>query len=103
MRYKIDVQKNGPINSAEPQGRGCGAAVLGHKEKSPVGGGVSEHGPFPPAQFLKPLAINLTPTSITVGPVTRGGKIFLRSLGGIKERAISKSAQTHPVPRIAPG
>lgn len=100
--YKIIVQKNEPINSAEPQGRACGPAVLGHKEYGPVLG-IAAHGPFPPAQFLKPDAINLTPTSITVGPVTSGGKIFLRSLGGIKERAISKSAQTHPVPRIAPG
>jgi len=31
-RCKIIVQKNEPINSAEPQGRACGLAVLGHKE-----------------------------------------------------------------------
>lgn len=40
--------------------------------------------------------------SMTVGPVTRGGKIFLSSLGDVKDMRISRRAQTMAVPMIAP-
>jgi hypothetical protein len=43
-----------------------------------------------------------TPINITVGPVTRGGKILRRTGGGRKESKISTRAHTHAVPRIAP-
>lgn len=43
-----------------------------------------------------------TPMSMTVGPVTIGGKSFLSVFGGMKESAISRRAQVAAVPMIAP-
>jgi hypothetical protein len=40
--------------------------------------------------------------SNTTGPVTRGGNAFFKAFGGMKLNPISRSAQTHAVPRIAP-
>lgn len=40
--------------------------------------------------------------SMTVGPVTRGGKILFNRRGDVNDMAISRSAQQAPVPRIAP-
>ena len=57
---------------------------------------------LPPAQFWKPVRMSFTPMSMTVGPVTSGGKIFLSSRGEVKDMAISRSAQQAPVPRMAP-
>ena len=58
--------------------------------------------PLPPAQFWKPDLIRLIPMSATVGPVTSGGKIFLRILGLVNDIPISSNAQRDAVPRIAP-
>ena len=63
-----------PINSALPQGNGCGASTEGHNLNGPVSGRV-EHSPVPPAQFENPDVIRFTPMSSTVGPVTSGGNI----------------------------
>lgn len=38
-----------PMNSGEPHGSGCGAAVLGHMENIPDVG-MAAQAPFPPAQ-----------------------------------------------------
>jgi hypothetical protein len=46
--------------------------------------------------------MSLIPISMTVGPVTSGGNMRFRSLGGQKLIKISMSAQQHCVPRIAP-
>lgn len=51
---------------------------------------------------MKPVSIRLTPISITVGPVTIGGKIFCRTFGGKKARPISRKAQQAAVPSKAP-
>ena len=40
--------------------------------------------------------------SMTVGPVTSGGKMRLRIAGLVKERPISSKAQRQAVPRRAP-
>lgn len=40
--------------------------------------------------------------SMTVGPVTRGGKMRFKILGEVNDMRISRSAQTHAVPMIAP-
>src|SRR5579859_3421398 len=53
-------------------------------------------------RFVYPVPIKLTPIKRTTGPVTRGGNAFLRAFGGMKLNPISRSAQTHAVPRIAP-
>lgn len=89
------------MNSAEPHGSGCGAAVSGHIEKGPVSG-IPAQGPFPPAQFWNPEAINCTPMSMTVGPVTIGGKTVWSHFGGMNDNPISRKAQTIAVPMIAP-
>ncbi|KAH0357933.1 Xanthine/uracil permease, partial [Aureobasidium melanogenum] len=62
----------------------------------------SEQLPLPPAQSWKPELINDTPISITVGPVTMGGKIFFKIFGGVKLIRISRRAQTHEVAISAP-
>lgn len=85
------------MNSGDPQGSGCGALIVGHIEKRPVAG-LLEQGPLPPAQFLNPLEMSLTPMSKTVGPVTIGGKIRFKILGDIKESPISRRAHKQQVP-----
>src|SRR5258708_2416548 len=69
------------MNCALPQAAAFGALLLGQSWKSPVSGRV-EQVPEPPAQLLKPDWIRLIPINMTVGPVTRGGKIFLSILAG---------------------
>lgn len=95
------TRKPRPINSALPQGSGCGAALEGQSWKGPSAGW-DIHGPEPPAQFVRAEAMSLTPMSMTVGPVTSGGNSFFSTLVGIKLNAISKRAQSVVVPRIAP-
>jgi hypothetical protein len=46
--------------------------------------------------------MRLTPIKSTTGPVTKGGNAFFNAFGGMKLNPISRSAQTHAVPRIAP-
>lgn len=75
--------------------------ISGHIEKSPVSG-ILAQGPFPPAQSWKPEAINCTPISITVGPVTIGGNTSWSHFGGMNDSPISRKAQTIAVPMIAP-
>lgn len=97
LSHRMIVRKTenpSPINSADPQGKACGASLLG---QSIVVGNL-EHSPLPPAQFLKPLPMSFTPISMTVGPVTIGGKIRWRMRGGTNERPISRRAQRHDVP-----
>lgn len=64
--------------------------------------GREEHSPDPPAQLSKPVWMRWTPMSMTVGPVTMGGKIRCRAFGGRKEINISVKAQTAQVPSKAP-
>ncbi len=90
-----------PRYSAEPHGRACGAVMSGHSAKN-SSGLASAQRPEPPAQFLKPEEIRLMPISMTVGPVTMGGKMRSMTLGGMKEMRISSSEQTAEVPRRAP-
>lgn len=85
------------MNSADPHGKACGAVISGHSLKNPDSG-LAAQSPLPPAQPLNPLEISLTPMSMTVGPVTIGGKIRFKTFGGVKERAISRRAQRHEVP-----
>lgn len=89
-------RKPSPMNSAEPQGRGLGALILGQSAKRPVAGLLWQV-PEPPAQFRKPDSplwqdhisspiyvknacddtdtyIKLAPMSRTTRPVTAGGK-----------------------------
>lgn len=75
--------------------------MVGQSWKMPVVGRETQE-PLPPAQFWKPDSIRLTPISMTVGPVTRGGKIFFRIRGGVKDMRISRRAQTQAVPMMAP-
>lgn len=93
IRMETNTRKPSPINSALPQGMARGAVAEGH---NPV-----VH-PDPPAQSLNPLLIRLIPISITVGPVTMGGKIFCSVLGGTKARRTSIKAQQAEVPSRAP-
>lgn len=58
--------------------------------------------PLPPAQFSKPLSMRLMPMSMTVGPVTMGGKTRSIVLGGMKAISTSISAHTAAVPMRAP-
>jgi len=75
--------------------------MLGHSAKSPDSGR-DWQSPEPPAQFWSPVSMRWTPMSRTVGPVTRGGKTFLRIRGLVKDMPISSNAHTAQVPRIAP-
>lgn len=101
MMMVTKTRKPRPMNSALPQGRGRGALMLGQRAKRPVSGRAAQP-PEPPAQLLKPDAMSLMPMSMTVGPVTSGGKIRLRAFGGQKLIRISIRAQQHCVPNIAP-
>jgi len=85
------------MNSADPQGNGCGALIVGHMAKIPSTGLLAQR-PLPPAQFLNPVAMSFTPMSNTVGPVTMGGKIFLSNFAGKKERPISSNEHNMEVP-----
>src|SRR4051794_5102560 len=87
------TEKPRPRNSALPQGRAWGASMLGHRAKKSLGS-VLEKGPEPPAQLLNPVSTRWTPMSMTVGPVTIGGKILSIVLGGMKEMRISTREQT---------
>ena len=60
------------------------------------------HGPAPPAQPVKPDSTRLMPISMTVGPVTMGGKILSMIFGGKNEMKISTTAQIAAVPMRAP-
>ncbi len=60
------------------------------------------HNPAPPAQFCMPDWIRDTPINMTVGPVTKGGKMRSMILVGMKEMRISSSAHTAEVPIMAP-
>ena len=75
--------------------------MSGQSIKNPSVGRV-EHRPDPPAQLLKPVWMRCTPISMTVGPVTMGGKIRCRAFGGRKEIKISVRAHTAQVPINAP-
>ena len=76
--------------------------ISGHFAKNAVGVAALQS-PAPPAQFLKPEApIRSTPIKSTVGPVTIGGKILCKALGGMKERAISTREHKAAVPTSAP-
>ena len=101
MMMVMKTLKPRPMYSADPQGRACGAPILGHTAKGPDSGR-SAQAPLPPAQFLKPDSMSLIPMRATVGPVTRGGKRRFRSLGLMNERPISSKAQSVPVPIRAP-
>ena len=101
MMMVMKTEKPRPMNSALPHGRGLGALMLGHSWKRPEVG-IDLQSPEPPAQFWKPDCTSLTPMSMTVGPVTRGGKIFLRMRGLVKAMKTSRRAQQAAVPRIAP-
>jgi hypothetical protein len=90
-----------PMYCADPHGRAWTAVILGHLAKNSVGF-KSEQGPDPPAHPLKPEPMSSTPMSMTVGPVTIGGKIFCKTFGGRKESAISTSEQHAAVPKRAP-
>ena len=83
-------------------------------------GSAAEHRPEPPNQFWNPDLIRAMPINMTVGPgpsrqrrvsctitssyspVTIGGKMRSMTLGGRKERRISRKAQTEAVPMMAP-
>lgn len=75
--------------------------MFGQSAKKPLVGRVLQL-PLPPAQFWKPDLIKLTPISITVGPVTSGGKIFFSTRGGMKDIKISSRAATIAVAMMAP-
>ncbi len=90
-----------PMNSALPHGRGCGAKFVGQFWKMPEVG-LPKQLPAPPAQSWRPDWIRETPISVTVGPVTMGGKSFFSRAGVMNERPISNNAQREAVPRIAP-
>lgn len=75
--------------------------MSGQSMKNPSAGR-EEHKPAPPAQLSKPVWMRWTPMSMTVGPVTMGGKIRCRTFGGMKEIDISVSAQMAQVPINAP-
>src|ERR1700742_1604729 len=80
--------KPNPINSALPQGSACGAPTSGHTVYMPLVGRDIQL-PEPPIQSSKPLWTKETPISITVGPVTMGGKILRSVLGGMNDKRIS--------------
>lgn len=60
------------------------------------------HDPEPPSHPSNPLWISETPISMTVGPVTIGGKTFWIILGGTKEIRTKIRAQQALVPIKAP-
>ena len=96
-----NTEKPRPINSALPQGKGCGALVVGHRAYWPDEGRDMQS-VEPPAHCSKPCWSSETPMSMTVGPVTTGGKIFLMIFGGMKERTTSIKEVTAAVPKKAP-
>ena len=75
--------------------------MLGQSMKLPSVGRLAQD-QEPPAQFDRADSIKETPIKLTVGPVTKGGKSFLRALGVMKDSPISRRAQSEAVPRIAP-
>ena len=89
-----------PRNSADPQGRGWGALMLGHSANNPSVAVIQP--PLPPIQLEKPDLMSLIPMSMTVGPVTMGGSTRSRNLAGMKETRILTRAHTAEVPRMAP-
>ena len=96
MMIVMNTAKPRPRYSGEPHGKACGALMLGHKANKPAWAPDAagfEHGPLPPIQSLKPASTRWMPMSITVGPVTMGGKTLRRTLGGRKEMRISVMAQ----------
>lgn len=101
MMIVTKTLKPNPMNCADPQGRACGALVVGHNLKIPVVGRVLQV-PELPAQFWNPDLMRFVPMSRTVGPVTSGGKIFFKYLGLVKDIPISRRAHRAAVPRIAP-
>ena len=56
----------------------------------------------PPPTYLIPAPMSEPPMSMTAVPTTTGGNSFLRYLGGIIARPISKNAATMHVPRKRP-
>jgi hypothetical protein len=89
------------MNEAEPHGIALGAKMVGHSAKVPFAGRDKQL-PAPPAQSSKPELTRLTPISMTVGPVIKGGKSFFKDLGGVKDMSISMSEQVNEVPIMAP-
>ena len=74
---------------------------MGQRLYNPVSGR-AEQLPDPPAHPSNPEVINEIPMSMTVGPVTSGGKTFFKILGEVKDMRTSRRAQTHAVPIMAP-
>ena len=58
--------------------------------------------PDPPAQSWNPLSIRAMPMSMTVGPVTSGGKTRFKMAGLVNERPISSREHRQAVPSRAP-
>jgi hypothetical protein len=94
------TEKPSPRNSADPQGRGWGALILGQRANNPSVAVIQA--PLPPIQLEKPDFISLMPMSITVGPVTIGGSTRSKSFAGIKETRTLMRAHTADVPSMAP-
>jgi hypothetical protein len=101
IRMVTNTENPRPIYSALPQGRACGEPTLGQSIYAPEVGR-EMHDPEPPSQSSNPLWMSETPISMTVGPVTIGGKIFRIIFGGMKEIRTRMRAQQALVPIRAP-
>jgi len=91
-----------PINSADPQGRGLGANIVGHSWKMPLVGRLRQSFEPPPQFGMPDDPIKEAPIIKITVPVTIGGKIRWRTRGGINDMKISKKAQTKDVPKSIP-
>lgn len=101
MMIVTKTENPSPMNSALPQGRGCGAVMEGQSWKGPLSGRLEQF-PLPPAQLDIADWTSFMPISATVLPVTIGGNSFFRSLGDMNERPISRRAHRQAVPSMAP-
>ena len=101
MMMVTKTEKPRPMNSALPQGSGCGALMVGHSWYRPEVGRVLQS-LLPPAQFLNDDSISSMPMSVTVGPVTSGGKMRFSIAGRVKDSRISSRAAQQAVPRMLP-
>ena len=98
----MNERKPSPRNSAEPQGSGCGALMVGHMANRPWAG-LERHAPLPPIQLSAPLSpTSLAPMRRTTTPVTVGGKMRLRMRGGTKLIAIGLREEDRAQRQLGP-
>jgi hypothetical protein len=98
----IKERKPRPMNSADPQGRGLGAKIVGQRANMPVVGLVAQLLLPPPQSRMPEDPIREAPIIKTTVPVTMGGNIRCKMRGGIKDMKISRKEHIMDVPSTIP-